>query len=131
MPVDPSPPERISLPKADADSQPHVQTYHMGRSMRFFSVAESELDSITSFNSLATFGFAAGSFILALIMPDILNLFTDYWLGKTISPEAMTKFLVKGIVTCILSLVFYGIGGWGIWKKRSRWNKVGQESFPR
>jgi hypothetical protein len=119
----------VSLPITGSGAQPYIQTYHMARTMKFFSVTESELESITSFNSLATFGFAAGSFVLALLMPDVLNVLVDYWLGKQVLAEIMAKFWVKTAVLGILALIFYGLGVWGIWKRRTRWKKVGSESF--
>lgn len=103
----------------------------MARSMRFYSVTESELQSITSFNTLATFGFAAGSFVLALVIPDILNILVDQWLEKPIPVEAMAKFWVKITVVGILTLIFYGLGAWAIWKRKGRWQRIGAESSTR
>ena len=119
----------VGVPTAEA--QPSVRTYHVVRDMKFYSVTESELESITSFNGLVTFGFSAGSFVLALLMPDLLNIAVDAWLGKPLLPESMARFLVKCLVIGVLALVFFGLGIWGTRKKQSRWTKIGQESAQR
>ena len=110
-------------------TQPSVQTYHMGRTVKFYSVTESEFSSISYMNTLTIFFFSLGSFIIALLAPDLHNIIVSAWLGKELPQEVQAELLTSVLIIGSLALIFYGLGITTLFIRRGRWKKIGQESF--
>ena len=110
--------------------QPYVQMYHFGREVKFYSVTEGEYTAGKTFSAQVTVCFAAGSFILALIAPEWLDLILNnfFGIGKTLSPDEWHKMVAKSVGLGLISILFYGMGLWCHWSKKKQWEKAERDS---
>jgi hypothetical protein len=91
------------------------------RTMKFYNVAEHELDSLSLLNTLQI-GFAsAGTFLLGLAAPDVLTMLFPV----TGAPPADLK---KALIFGVLAVAFYVFTWLARDKQKRMWGKIGSET---
>ena len=103
-----------------------IETAYVGREVRVYGVLQSELNTITMFNTLSTVFFSVGSFLLALGLGFLANAaFAERW-----PPEGAILAKVGSPLLCLVALICYLIAGWAVRSKRSAWQSICDESKP-
>ena len=90
-----------------------VQPVYLRREMTFYAIEQSELESISSFNTLASAFFSATASLLFLGV----GIWVESTFQEAMTPEAM---LLRNFGAPVLWALALGCGCLGIWAKRRR-----------
>jgi hypothetical protein len=101
-----------------------VRTLHMERTMKFYPISESELNSITIFNSVATIFFSLATGLVTFIA----GLWGNVVVAGTITAESKAIVGIVSIVCGILAAACGAIGLWGWRSRNSEFRKISDES---
>lgn len=103
-----------------------IQTAYVGREVKVYGVIESELQSMSMFNTLSTtfFSLSSGSVFCAI------GIWANAAFAEKLTPagEILSTFVARGLVG--LAIVFAGLALWARYKRGATWQAICRESKP-
>jgi hypothetical protein len=94
--------------------------------VRAYAVFESEIRTISFFNTLATVAFSVGAAFVSIAAGIWTN--ASFVGSNPLPPEGavLAKFVAPTL--CGLALIAFSLGGWAIYSRRSVWTAISQQS---
>jgi len=112
MATDQKPETSVDVPRGAI-----ITTAYAERKVRVLAVLESEVHSISAFNTLATTFFSIGSALISIA----IGIWANGAFAEKLTPEGIVLSKFVSPLLCFLAILMYAIA---IWAVRSRRNKL-------
>jgi hypothetical protein len=116
--------EYISSPPSDNPSGATIITAYAKRRLRAYPILDSEVRSLSIFNSLSVVCFA--------IMSAFISFAVGIWVNSLFvekpPPEGVILSQVAAPACCVLAVVAFGLGIWSICSRSNTWRDIRRES---
>lgn len=122
-PAEPNPPISTEVPRGAT-----ISTAYAERQVKAYAVLESEIKTISFFNTLATVAFSVGAAFISTAAGIWTN--AAFVTDKILPPEGAILAKFVGPTLCVLALIAFALGGWAIHSRRSVWAAISQQSKP-
>jgi hypothetical protein len=116
--------EYISSPPSDNPSGATIVTAYARRRLRAYPILDSEVRSLSMFNTLSAVCFSVMSAFISFAVGIWANaLFVE-------NPPAEGRILshVAAPACCVIAIIALALGVWAIWSRTSTWRDIRRES---
>ncbi len=104
----------------------YISTTHTERKMKAFEIFETEMDTLSAFNGIATLFFSLGWGCITCAIGIIINNIIDW--GKTANSMPVAIIVVICSLCVFVSILCFSIGIYYLHKKNTQINKIKGES---
>lgn len=115
---------------SDSTFQPirgsYVSTTHTERRMKAFEIFETEMDTLSAFNGIATLFFSLGWGCITCAIGIIINWIIDWVKTATVMPVGIIVVICS--LCAFVSILCFLVGAYYLYKKNSQINKIKEES---
>src|SRR5271155_2384791 len=97
-----------------------ISTSYVGRQMRAFAIAEHEVRTISTMNTLATIFFSVGTTFLGFAV----GIWTNAMFYDSLTPEGRLLSHVASPILCVVALIFVALGIWALRSRSVTWDTI-------
>ena len=116
--------EYSSSPPSDNPSGATIVTAYAKRRLRAYPILDSEVKSLSIFNSLSAVCFS----VMSAFISFAVGIWVNTLFVEKPPPEGKVLSYVAAPACCVLAVVAFGLGIWAIYSRNSTWRDIRRES---